>query len=324
MTVATTKYQDYNDDVFWQMVRKLTKPNFFIVGAPKCGTTALYEYLRVHPDIFMPPNVKEPHYFASEFQTLGMQIFRSLDAYLELFVDASDKKRIGEASVLYLYSDIAAQAIWEFDPNARLIAMLRNPIDMMYSLFYQERYSGNEVLTSFDEAVALESDRKAGLHVPPRSVAKKLYYREIGRYSVQLERYYNRFGRDQVHVIIFDDFVHDSQKIYRETLEFLSVDPDYQVDFVVHNANKVPRSHALNRLRYYPPRWYRPIQSTIRKVLSASARARIRTTIRKFNTTNTSRPPMNPATRRQLQIEFRSEIEQLSALLDRDLTHWCE
>jgi hypothetical protein len=300
------------------------KPNFFIVGAPKSGTTALYEYLRVHPEIFMPPAVKEPHFFDREFQMLRMTQYDSLEAYLALFAAASQEKCVGEGSVYYLYSERAASNIWNFNPDAKIIAILRNPIDMMYSHFYQQRYAGNEVLRTFERALAAEGDRKRGIGVSPRLVEKKLFYREIGCYSVQLERYFACFGREQVQVIIFDDFVKNTELVYRETLEFLNVDPGFQAEFVVHNANKIPRFHSINRFRFYPPGWFKPVRVGLRRLLSNSVRARIGTVIHNLNTEVAGRLPMNPVTRRQLQEEFRSEIERLSNLLQRDLLHWCE
>src|SRR5438093_1590857 len=109
-------------------------PTFFIVGAPRCGTTALYTYLRQHPDLFLPEN-KEPHFFGSDLYHPGF--VRNLDEYLSLFLEAGNKKRAGEASVWYLYSRNAAAEIMAFCPSARIIAMLRNPVDMMYSNYCQ-------------------------------------------------------------------------------------------------------------------------------------------------------------------------------------------
>ncbi|MFQ5518600.1 MAG: sulfotransferase, partial [Mariprofundus sp.] len=140
----------------------MLKPDFFIVGAPKCGTTAMYTYLQAHPDIFMS-EVKEPYYFCSD---LGFHRFRNEQEYLKLFSVASPQQRIGEASTWYLYSSQAAAAIHAFNTDARIIVMLRNPVDMMYSLYSHFLYIGSEETDSFEAALAAEEERKHGNCIP--------------------------------------------------------------------------------------------------------------------------------------------------------------
>ena len=163
------------------------QPNFFIVGAPKCGTTAMHEYLRRHPDIYLPL-YKEPHYFGSDLQGSRFQQFRNnQQKYLSLYQDVYHEQMIGEASPWYLVSRKAADEIASYDANAKIIIMLRNPADMMYSLYSQFRYSGNEHLTSFEEALRLESERKQGKHI--RRAAHciiGLFYREMASYTQQV------------------------------------------------------------------------------------------------------------------------------------------
>jgi len=300
----------------------MTRPNFFIVGAPKCGTTAMYEYLKAHPEIYMPQEAKEPHYFAQEYQTPRMMRYSSEEAYLSLFDDATTELCLGEGSVLYLYSEEAAWKIHEFNPDAKIITMLRNPIDMMYSLFYQERYSGNEVLKTFEEALDLEEARKKGLHIPPRSNQKKLYYREIAKYSVQLERYYACFNETQIHIIIFDDFIADTARCYQQTLSFLGVDPGFSTNFIPVNVNKLPRFAMINRLTLQPPEWYRVMRNQLRRITSPALREIFNRKLRAINTKVEPRPKLSIETRRALAIEFKDEIDTLSSLLDIDLTHW--
>jgi len=143
--------------------QKTILPDFFIVGAPKCGTTAMYIYLKEHPEIFMPEE-KELHYFGSDLKSHWFQ--RDLNKYLSHFSACNGKKRVGEASVWYLYSKKAATEIKDFSPSSRIIIMLRNPIDMMYSNYYQFLYNGNENLPSFNEAIEAEEDRKRGMSIP--------------------------------------------------------------------------------------------------------------------------------------------------------------
>ncbi|MFQ5570582.1 MAG: sulfotransferase, partial [Rhodothermales bacterium] len=112
----------------------MCRPDFFIVGAPKCGTTAMFRYLQEHPEIYLPK--KEFHHFGSDLRPPNYQgRNRDRAVYLSLFAGVTTEKRIGEASVWYLYSKKAAREIKAFAPEADVIIMLRNPVEMMYSLY---------------------------------------------------------------------------------------------------------------------------------------------------------------------------------------------
>jgi hypothetical protein len=303
----------------------MVRPNFFIVGAPKCGTTALYEYLKAHPDIYMPYQ-KEPHFFATDIHAERYQRYRSMEAYLALFDQAKREKRVGEASVLYLYSADAARRIHDFDSSARIIVMLRNPVDMIYSMYSQQVYSGEEDLPSLEEALAAEPVRKQGKLIPPglSGAVDALYYRDLARYAVQVERYFDVFGRDAVHVIIFDDFSADTATVYWETLDFLEVDPGLKLDLKAINQNKRIRSALVHNFFKRPPAWYTRLLVTGRSVVPAGLRHSVTRLIRDMNSQPVRRPPMDPTLRRLLQDEFAPEVTRLSELLDRDLSHWCQ
>ena len=128
----------------------VVKPNFFLVGAPRCGTTSMYAYLRSHPQIFMPETAKEPHYFAPEESLWYGKRIDDLETYLALFTGARDAVRIGEASTHYLASPSAANSIYAFNPQARILIMLRSPVDLLYSLYYHRRQTGKERHATFD------------------------------------------------------------------------------------------------------------------------------------------------------------------------------
>ncbi len=186
-------------------------PNFFIVGAPKCGTTAMYNYLAAHPDVFMP-RTKEPTFFAQDLDEGKRgddRLFtRDLDQYLALFSDWRGERRVGEGSVWYLYSKIAADQIKQFAPDARIIVMLRDPVEMMHSLHAHRLARGAEDLESFEEALRAEKDRANGERFPKHAyVLKGLLYTEVVKYASQVEEYLNTFGRDRVLVLIFEEFV---------------------------------------------------------------------------------------------------------------------
>ena len=138
---------------------KYRKPDFFIVGAPKCGTTSMFHYLRQHPQIFMPDN-KEPHYFGKDLIKMSDEFIDNEDEYLNLFKDAKSDQKLGEASTFYLYSKSAYKEIKEYNPDAKIIIMLRNPIDFLHSLHSQLLFSGYEDELDFEIAKYFSQQNK--------------------------------------------------------------------------------------------------------------------------------------------------------------------
>ena len=292
----------------------MRKPDFFIVGAPKCGTTSLNDYLKQHPDIFMP-DTKEPHFFGKDLYSPFF--VRDLDAYLSLFSSAGTKKRAGDASVWYLYSRTAAAEIKEFCPSAGIIIMLRNPVDMIYSLHSQRLWNGNEDIDDFEQALQAEEDRKRGLRLPKQPyLIEGLFYRETAKYADQVKRYIDLFGREQVHIIIFEDFRSDTKKSFTETLRFLGVSPVFKPLFSVSNPNKKARSKMLRDMLKRPPE---PVRRLAKLVLPRSARDSIREELAGFNTLHTARAPLSDDLKKRLQDEFRPDIEKLGIYIGRDL-----
>jgi len=295
----------------------MRKPDFFIVGAPKCGTTAMNDYLQAHPEVFIPAK-KEIHFFGADLQFQRPRV--TLPEYFSYFAAVQREKRVGESSVWYLYSQQAAAEIKAFSPTARIIIMLRNPVDMMYSLHSQRLYNDNEDLVNFEEALAAEADRRQGRRLYKNAFnTMGFFYRAAATYTPQVQRYFAVFGRDQVHVIIFDDFKEATAEVYRQTCEFLQVAPQFQPEFRIVNANKAVHSPALRSFLRYPPepvRWVQQLWSL------SPVRLGLRSKIRQLNTRYESRPPMDRDLRRRLQAEFAPEVERLSALLGRDLSHW--
>ena len=307
------------------------KPNFFIVGAPKCGTTSLHEYLQRHPDIFMP-YYKEPHFFGSDLQGARFEQFRDKPArYLKLFRDARGAGRIGESSPWYLVSRRAADEIHAYDPAAKIIIMLRNPVDMMYSMWSQFRYSGNEQIERFDDALAAEDERRAGQRIRPAAhCITGLLYRDVARYSGQVQRYFDRFGRENVLVIIFDDFRADTAAVYRSVLEFLVVDSDFSTTFDIRNPNKAVRLAWLQQIIVESGFSLMLLKDRLTYLATTHSLAPYRFRTRAVEgviaayTRYEERSPLTPDLRQRLAREFESDIDQLSALLDRDLSHWVQ
>lgn len=265
----------------------------------------------------MPTYYKEPHHFGTDFKARRFEKFRDLDRYLALFRDGEHHSRVGEASVFYLYSRRAAQEIGDFDPDARIICLVRNPVDMVYSYYYRLRANGDEPLESFEQALEGEADRKAGERIPDGLylMPEALYYSEIIKFAEQLQRYFKVFGRHGVHVIVFDDLVADPVKTYRQLLQFLDIEPSFQPDFNVVNPHLVSVSSGFQRMLRHP--WLVKAGSYVPNVAAPIFRA-----LRSLNTRVETRPPLDVGLRRTLQKQFSPEVERLGHLLGRDLSGW--
>lgn len=290
-------------------------PDFFLVGAPKSGTTSMYEYLRAHPRIYMPR--KEIHHFGSDLAGLGY--VDSREAYLELFAGARDDQLIGDASVYYLYSSEAAAEIYEANPAAGIIAMLRNPIEMIPSLHAHRRRLQAEPIADLEEALGAEAARSEGRRLPKGFPAPhRLLYRRVASYSEQLQRYFELFGTDRVLVLLFDDFTDDVRAAYEKTLDFLGVPSDHRDDFVVHNPGMTVR---VGWLQHSLVAWRRRTKP-VRNVVPARVRHGVSGFVTRLNTRPKPRSTLAPNLLDDLRDDFRDEVGKLSALIGRDLSHW--
>ncbi len=296
-------------------------PNFFLVGAPKCGTTALYEYLRLHPRVFMPV-VKEPHFFAKDLGTYPRA--KTLEEYIELFAARTDDHlRVGEASVYYLRSAVAIANIREYNPDAKLIAMFRNPVDMVYSLHSQLLYVSEETIDDFETAWRLQERRRLGLDLP-RAIRSPLLvqYREVGQFGTQTQRMLSIFPPSQVKVILYDDFTASPQRVYDEVIEFLDLPHDSRTVFPRINENKRARVAWVKQFFQKPPAALRSAVRSLKRAVGGDTISAVKTKLVEFNTLKERRPPMPPALRAELVETFRDEVALLSQLLNRDLRHW--
>jgi hypothetical protein len=293
-------------------------PNFFIVGAPKCATTSMDRYLAQHPDVFMA-SWKEPHYFAGDLYPPGETF--GWEAYRNLFAEAGDERIVGESSVFYLLSRKAAHEIRAFRPDAKILVMLRNPIDLLSSHHSQLVYEGFEEIQDFATALAREPIRKAEDGPSPVYYRRVRHYRDVAALGTQLAQILEVFPREQVHVVIHDDLIQDTLCEYRKVLSFLGVDPEFAPDLSVRNPNKAPRNAALRDFLRNTPDW---VTATSRVLLpSRQLRIEVKRALKRANTRVQPRAEVPEQVREQLAQELRPEVERLSALLDRDLTHWC-
>jgi hypothetical protein len=303
-------------------------PDFFIVGNPKCGTTALYEMLKGHPQIFMPA-LKEPWFLASDMRA-RFQPPRSasppetLEDYIALFSAAQPGQRIGEASSSYLLSRTAAARIAELRPDARIIAILREPASFLRSLHLQLLRTHVEAKQDFGRAIALEPARRAGKRIPRRSHRPQLLmYSEHVRYVDHLRRYHDAFAREQVLVLIYEDFRADNEGTVRRVRRFLGVDETPPVD--VRDANPTVKrvrsaqvDELVNVISVGRGPVSRSLKAAVKLVTPKSMRESALLSAQRYLVNGTPRPP-DQELMLELRRRFKGEVLALSEYLDRDL-----
>ncbi|SFU31632.1 sulfotransferase family protein [Alicyclobacillus macrosporangiidus] len=291
-------------------------PNFFIIGSAKAGTSSLQQYLSQHPQVFMSA-IKEPHYLCAEHfppkftgpgdEGFSEHITRTREQYLSLFAKADGYRVIGEASVYYLSFPSTAQRIKELNPAAKLVAVLRNPVDRAFSAYLHTVRDGRETLT-FEEALAAEPDRKQ------RGYQPLWWYREIGLYSKGVAEYLRVFGPDQIKVYLYED-LKNIARVLHEIFHFMGIEPLTIDTSIRYNVSGIPKSRFLYTF-FAQPNWFKnalkPLFPTaLRQRLGHRAKA---LTLRKVE--------MRPETKRELQEYYRDDILALQELLHRDLSHW--
>lgn len=298
------------------------RPDFFILGAPKCGTTALSEYLRQHHRIFVS-TPKEPHYFCDDFDYYYAPGERTEEHYLRLFADAdASHLAVGEASVWYLYSAAAARNIIDFDPDARVIVMVRNPVELVPSLHSQLRYMLDEVEPDPAAAWYLQEARRRGEGLPATvRVPEFLQYGEAAKLGAQVRRVLDVVPREQVKVLVFDDLRADTGAVYRDALAFLGVPDDGRADFPRVNENKVHRAAAVARFTQRPPSALVTVARGVKRIAGVE-RLGVLDRVRRRNRQVTRREEISPEFAQVLRDHFRDDVAELGELIDRDLSGW--
>jgi len=300
----------------------MNKPNLFIVGQHKSGTTALHYFLDQHPDIYMSKE-KEPNYFCKDFhkesdfylECKRYFRFREEQDYLRLFSNSKEAKVVGESSGLYLYSRIAAEEIYKFNPAAKIIIMHRNPVDFIYSLHSHLFNITYENVEDFKTALSLEKERHQGKCIPPREyLPSRLYYSERIKYFEQVKRYYDLFDKSNIKVIIFDDFKENNHKAYKDALKFLGVNDGFVPDFKMVNISKKPRNKIMNFLAQNPL-----LLRMIKVLLPQRYHSIIREIGEKVLLKKEPRLPMDPLLREELMRKYRPEVIKISKFLGIDL-----
>jgi hypothetical protein len=304
-------------------------PDFFIVGHEKCGTTSLYEILRSHPQIFMPA-LKEPRFFSRE--PAGVEPAKAsvrpqtLDAYLSLFDEASPGQRVGEASPQYIRSENAARRIAEVQPDARIIAVLREPTSFLRTYHLQNVRSRIENERDLRKALALEPARHEGKRIPRSARApNRLFYSEHVRYVEQLRRFRAVFPANQMLVLIYEDFRRDNESTVRRVLRFLEVNDTLPLAKVeTKRARTAVRFRGLHRVALAVRQARREPERAGR--LSRAVDALTPSQLRSDAVENALRrvifavpPPPDEQFDLELRRRFKPEVQALSEFLSRDL-----
>jgi hypothetical protein len=304
-------------------------PDFFIVGHPKSGTTALWDMLKGHPQIYTPAN-KEPYFFAEELhppaatpRTFGVTP-ATLEEYLSLFADALPQQRAGEASAPYLWSRTAARRIAEVQPAARIIAILREPASFLHSLHLQFVQIYIEPEKNLRKAISLEAARREGRNLPSNAFwgPEGTFYSQYVRYVEQLQRYHDQFPPEQVLVLIYDDYRRDNHATVRQVQRFLDVDDTQPLNVKEANPTVRVRSQRLHSLVHTLAAGEGPLP---RAVQSAARTLAPRQLSRQSAVAIRNRilfgGPQQPDQRLMLELRrrYKGEVEALSQYLGRDL-----
>lgn len=295
-------------------------PDFFVVGGPKCGTTSLYTYFAEHPKIFVP-RIKEIHYFSSDFSDKWRGIL-SEHEYLSLYAGAGPAQVKGDFSVTYLSSAVATKEILRNNPDARVIAILRNPVTAVPSYHSQLLYSVMEDIEDPHEAWRAQAERQEGKRVPRTcKESKMLLYREMFNYPDQLKRLFEIVPESQRTVLIFERFVRDPLSHYVELLRFMQVPYDGRTQFHAANRNKVARSYRIERFLRHPPFPLNHLRDHLKPPLNRLGIHPV-SKIRSLNRRVVKREPVSKAFQGELEQAFAEDKAEVEALLGTRLPEW--
>lgn len=300
---------------------KKNLPNLFIVGAPRAGTTALFHYLGQHPEVFVP-HIKEPHYFGSDLQFAIPRI--SYYEYLSLYKFVENEKVICDGSVMYLMSIKSAEEIKTICPNSKIIIMLRHPVDLIVSLHRKMLFTGNENIVNLDEALEAEKHRQNGTKIPPLcKMISLLYYSEVLRFSSQVKRFLCEFGPDNLHIILYDNFVASTEQVYSKVLDFLNISSIILPKFEVINSSKYLRYKFIRDFKLYIKLKSSPnVKKAYRQLLPINIRSEIDRKLNLLIRKNVGDIDIAFAFKKDLQNKFKNEIIALSKIINKDLTMW--
>jgi len=302
------------------------EPTFFMVGAARAGTTSMYDYLRAHPQIFMPPNAfgvagKEPSFFCDLVPPWAVK-YRDRETYLSLYQKGRGRLAVGDGSTNYLVAPESARRIRDAYPDAKILMILRNPVARAHSLYRYICAWGFEDAPTFEKGLAREASRlgNARFIAEWQLLYHAFLYYHSGLYAEQVTRYLDLFPREQVHIVLFDDMKTDLLGTIQGIYRFLGVDPSFEPELDARNASNFPLSvkfqafvgRRWNANPLYPrgpvrgrDKTHYPIAMSINGMLGGYRKERMRS-----------------ETRRELMQRFAPDVTRTAALIGRNLDHW--
>jgi hypothetical protein len=300
-----------------------TKPTFFVIGAPKSGTSSLCYYLSRHPNVFFSVP-KEPGFWCTEdVLVLRKSAVTTLNGYLRLFARVREEHiAVGEGSTCYLSSARAVSRINDFNPQARFIIMLRDPVEMVRSLHQENLFNFDEDIQDFEEAWQTQDARRNGILVPRGCSAERfLQYGDMGKYAIQVERCLSIIGHQRLMVILFDDFVAQTDDVYRAVLEFLGLPHDGRTSFPWLRETQTHRCKMIGRLLLKPPKTLATPVAWIRRAAERNENS-IAGMASKWFRSKQTKPSLRADFENELRRYFLPDIEYLERLISRDLSCW--
>lgn len=288
----------------------MNKPNFFIVGTPKAGTTSLYYYLEEHPEIYVSP-IKETNYFSyNDIKRQGLyyaeEHVRTPEDYAAQFAGVKSEKAVGEASVSYLFYPDVPGKIKAFNPDARIIMVLRNPIDRGFSHYLMDKRLGFVKRSLEDIVHRKKNDKVEELHYQQ--------YISLGCYYEQVKRYLDVFGKDKVMIILYEDVTKDIAGVVKRIYTFLGVDNNYiAATGEQHNVFLAPKNafieklYALKAFRKFATKIFgKKLQDSIKNIFFAKEK----------------KPVLSPVLKNEMREIFKDDILKTSKLINADISHW--
>jgi len=301
-------------------------PNFFIIGAMKSGTATVYEWLKQHPQIYMSP-WKEPNFFSSEGEEYITRpggrkdseypMIKDIEDYCALFKDVLNETAIGEATVGYLFNPRTPERLKQCVPDARLIAILRDPVDRAFSQYRMRIRQGDEPVSDFVEAFHMEENRIRNNWDP-----FTWSYKSVGFYYVQLKRYFDLFDRSQIRVYLYEDLESKPDKLMKDIFRFLQVDdcfnPDLSRKDRVKKVQYIPKNEVMHTLLTKP----NPIRFAYGSLIKPFIpKETLEPVVRWLMM---KRVKLSLETRKKLIGEFQDDILKLQELIERDLSGWLD
>lgn len=289
-----------------QELGQFSLPNFLLIGAAKAGTTALYEFLRQHPQVYMPEEVKEPSFFTDGYGV-------DLETYIRVFKGSEGFLARGEASTQYVYAPESAAWIKEILDDVKIIAVLRDPAERAWSSYKWSIKVGIETACTFEEALALEPHRLRDESTRVRTAVQQFLpdylHFQVGLYAEQVKRYLDLFSKEQVKFFLYEELQNDPLRVCREIFQFLNVDPEFVPKLGLHNAGATPLSIPLQFWLYnYRGRFELP--------------ERLNNAIKEINLRLGSKDQRPKNLLNQLRARYSDDIKQLENYLQRDLSSW--